>query len=97
MTPSSGPRKRYVPAVGPRLRKLLFVVFGLFALLGVNSIYLAGVTWLAMFLAGTGSSEPWATALSAGLVPFLLGDAVKLLLAAAALPVAWRLVRRWRP
>ena len=25
-------RRRYVPAVGPRLRKLLFVVFGLFAL-----------------------------------------------------------------
>ncbi len=37
-------RKRYVPAVGPRLKKLLFVVFGLFALLGMNSVYLAGVT-----------------------------------------------------
>ena len=60
-------------------------------------IYLAGVPWLALFLAGTGASDPWATALSAGLVPFLLGDAVKLALAAAAFPVAWRLVRRWRP
>jgi tetratricopeptide (TPR) repeat protein len=33
-----------VPAVGPRLRKLLFVVFGLFALLAVNSVYLATIT-----------------------------------------------------
>lgn len=39
-------RKRYVPAVGPRLKKLLFVVFGLFALLGVNSVYLSGITVL---------------------------------------------------
>ncbi len=40
----SGRRKRYVPAVGPRLKKLLFLVFGLFALLGMNSVYLASVT-----------------------------------------------------
>ena len=37
-------RKRYVPVVGPRLKKLLFVVFGLFALLAVNSAYLVAVT-----------------------------------------------------
>ncbi len=42
--PSSAPRRRYVPAVGPRLRRLLFVVFGLFALLGVNAVYLASIT-----------------------------------------------------
>jgi len=35
-----------VPAVGPRLRWLLFVSFGLFALLAVNSVYLVGVTTL---------------------------------------------------
>jgi hypothetical protein len=34
------------PAVGPRLRKLLAVVFLLFALLAVNSVYLGGVTFL---------------------------------------------------
>ncbi len=39
-------RKKYVPAVGPRLKRLLFVVFGLFALLAVNSFYLASVTLL---------------------------------------------------
>jgi tetratricopeptide (TPR) repeat protein len=36
-------RRRYVPAVGPRLRRLLAVVFGLFALLAVNSAYLVSV------------------------------------------------------
>ncbi|HVR28756.1 MAG TPA: multiheme c-type cytochrome [Thermoanaerobaculia bacterium] len=39
-------RKRYVPVVGPRLKKLLFVVLGLFALLAVNSAYMVGVTAL---------------------------------------------------
>ena len=46
--PAAPPRRRrkYVPAVGPRLAKLLFVVFGLFALLAVNSVYLVGVSIL---------------------------------------------------
>jgi hypothetical protein len=37
-------RRRYVPAVGPRLKQLLAVVFGLFAVLCVNAVYLASVT-----------------------------------------------------
>ncbi|HVS00521.1 MAG TPA: multiheme c-type cytochrome, partial [Thermoanaerobaculia bacterium] len=46
-TQPTPPRKRkYVPVVGPRLKKLLFVVFGLFALLAVNSTYLASTTFL---------------------------------------------------
>jgi tetratricopeptide (TPR) repeat protein len=44
--PETAPRRRYVPAVGPRLRKVLGVVFGLFALLAVNSIYLLSVRGL---------------------------------------------------
>jgi len=40
-----GPRRRrYVPVVGPALQKLLAVVFGLFALLTVNAVYLVSVT-----------------------------------------------------
>jgi len=39
-------RQRYVPVVGPRLKKLLFVVLGLFALLAVNSAYMVSVTAL---------------------------------------------------
>ena len=36
--------QRYVPAVGPRLKKLLYVVLGLFALLFINGAYLVGIT-----------------------------------------------------
>ncbi len=39
-------RKKYVPAVGPRLRKLLFLLFGLFALLSVNAVYLVSISML---------------------------------------------------
>ncbi len=39
-------RKKYLPAVGPRLKVLLSVIFALTALMGVNSVYLASVTLL---------------------------------------------------
>ena len=39
-------RKKYVRAVGPRLRILLRVVLGLVAVLGANSAYLGGITLL---------------------------------------------------
>lgn len=39
-------RKKYVRAVGPRLRILLYFIFGLFALLGANSAYLGSITFL---------------------------------------------------
>jgi len=38
-------RARYVRAVGPRLRLLLYFIFGLVALLGANSVYLASITF----------------------------------------------------
>ncbi len=47
------PRPRrfvYLPAVGPRLKILLWVIFGLVAVLGANSLYLACITffdWIA--------------------------------------------------
>ncbi len=41
------PKKRvYVPAIGPKLKKLLLVIFGLLSLLGANSLYLATITFL---------------------------------------------------
>lgn len=46
--------KRYVPAVGPRLGWVLRIVLGLFAILCVNSIYLAAITLLG-WLAGRGA------------------------------------------
>ena len=45
----SPPRKKYVRAVGPRLRRLLYFIFGLVALLGANSAYLASITFLEWF------------------------------------------------
>jgi biotin transport system substrate-specific component len=54
---------------------------------GNLAIYAVGVTGLALFL-GVGLVE--ATAL--GAVPFLIGDALKLALAAALLPATWKLV-----
>jgi tetratricopeptide (TPR) repeat protein len=44
--PSKPRLKKYVRAVGPRLRMVLYVVFGLVALLGANSAYLASITFL---------------------------------------------------
>src|SRR3954471_21299238 len=51
MSPDSGfesppLRTKYVRAVGPRLRLLLYFIFGLVALLGANSVYLASITFL---------------------------------------------------
>lgn len=50
-------------------------------------IYAFGVTGLALFL-GVGLIE----AIALGAVPFLIGDAIKLALAAALLPATWKLV-----
>lgn len=48
-------------------------------------IYLFGVAWLAQFVG-------WQRVLSLGVIPFLVGDAVKIGIAAFALPVGWSLV-----
>ncbi len=44
-TPSPA-KKKYRKAVGSRLKKILFLVFALFAVLGVNSVYLVSITIL---------------------------------------------------
>jgi len=38
-------RKQYIPAVGPKLRKLLYVVLGLFALMTFNAVYLGTISF----------------------------------------------------
>src|SRR5438445_3968394 len=46
-TPASLPeKKRYVRAVGPKLRVLLLSIFGLVAVLAANSVYLSAITFL---------------------------------------------------
>ena len=59
-------------------------------LLGNLVIYAGGVPWLARFVGGL----PEAVAL--GMVPFLPGDAIKLVLAALLLPTGWALLGRFR-
>ena len=39
-------KKKYVRAIGPRLRVLLYFIFGLVALLAANSVYLSAITYL---------------------------------------------------
>ncbi|WP_217549441.1 biotin transporter BioY [Streptomyces sp. GbtcB6] len=56
-------------------------------LLGEAIIYAIGVPYLA-YAAGMSASA----AIAAGLTPFLIGDAVKAVLAMGALPAAWKLV-----
>src|SRR5205823_14483204 len=40
------PKKKYVRAVGPRLRILLLFIFGLVAVLAANSVYLGAISFL---------------------------------------------------
>lgn len=63
-------------------------------LIGQALIYLCGLAWLSHFAPAGQSALGWT--LAVGLVPFLLGDAVKLLLAAGLLPAAWKLLGRAR-
>ncbi|HEX7860298.1 MAG TPA: tetratricopeptide repeat protein [Verrucomicrobiae bacterium] len=44
--PAPAPKRKYVRAVGPKLRILLYVIFGFVAILGANSAYLASITVL---------------------------------------------------
>lgn len=54
--------------------------------LGNLVIYTFGVSWLAVILGSL------TTAITAGLVPFLIGDLIKILLAVGLLPTGWRLL-----
>jgi biotin transport system substrate-specific component len=67
--------------------------------LGSIAIYAVGVPWLYQALppAIDGNPVTLDTALSFGLYPFIVGDTLKLLVAAGLLPVAWRLLERLRP
>lgn len=53
--------------------------------IGNLAIYAVGVTWLKFAI-----DVNWVTALSLGVVPFLIGDAVKIALAAGLLPLSWK-------
>ena len=59
-------------------------------LLGNALIYIPGLIWLGMLYGWDKPILEW------GLTPFLVGDAIKLALAALILPAAWKLVGRAR-
>jgi len=58
-------------------------------LVGEAVLYAIGLPWLKVV---TGMS--WQATIEAGLVPFIVGDAIKAVLAAALFPVAWWVVGR---
>ena len=64
-------------------------------LLGSVVVYAAGIPWLLAsptFAAALGHGPSLQEGLQAGLYPFVVGDLLKLLLAAGLLPAAWRMV-----
>ena len=60
--------------------------------IGEVVLYVVGVAWLMAAL-----DLPLEKGLEFGLYPFVIGDTIKLLSAAALLPGAWKLLRRIRP
>ena len=54
--------------------------------IGTVIIYAAGVSWLGQFIG-------FDKAIAGGMMPFLYGDALKLIVAAGLMPLAWRAVR----
>jgi biotin transport system substrate-specific component len=56
-------------------------------LVGTVIIYAFGVTWLSTIVGGFGK------AIELGLLPFIVGDVLKMLAAGMALPAAWKMIR----
>lgn len=55
-------------------------------------IYAFGLSWLALSLGTLGLANDLNAVLTAGLIPFVIGDAIKIALAALALPLAWKIL-----
>lgn len=66
------------------------LTLALVMLVGNALIYIPGLLWL------RGFADSWAQTLQWGITPFLLGDALKLALAALLVPALWRMVGRAR-
>ena len=72
-------------------QKKIVGVIASFAI-GNAIIYAFGLPWLAFVLQNLGLASDFQSVALAGLIPFLIGDALKVILAAAALPFAWKLL-----
>ncbi|MEX2272062.1 MAG: biotin transporter BioY [Vicinamibacterales bacterium] len=66
-------------------RRLSTAILAMLA--GIAVIYAGGLSWLGAMHVGS-----FSLAIAAGATPFLLADILKAILAAAALPAAWRLL-----
>ena len=81
-------------------RNLLLTALAM--VIGNILIYLPGVPWLAVWYATVGAQyipegqSAIGAAFSGGMIPFLIGDALKLALAACLMPLAWMLVGKLR-
>ena len=69
----------------PRRRRVVRVVFG-----GLALVFACGVTWLAFF--ARPAAVGFDAALRTGLYPFIPADILKIFVAAAVMPAAWRLI-----
>ena len=69
-----------------------FVWMALAMLIGNALIYIPGLAWLSVLYADASTAQ----ILNWGLWPFLIGDGLKLALAALLLPAAWKLVGKAR-
>jgi biotin transport system substrate-specific component len=58
---------------------------------GLAIVFAGGITWLTLFAPGAGTRSLQA-ALAVGFYPFVLADLVKICVAAAIMPAAWRLL-----
>ena len=65
-------------------------------LFGTAVIYVFGVAWLAHSL-GVPVANGKTNAIGLGLTPFVIGDSLKVLIAGAAAPLAWKFVKRANP
>jgi biotin transport system substrate-specific component len=66
-----------------------FVTAAAAMLVGSIVIILAGAAWFSVLM-----HTPLLTSLRVGVVPFIIGDIVKIVLAAAVLPTGWALLKR---
>ena len=64
-----------------------FVTTALSMVIGTALIYACGVTWLSQLIG-------FEKAISFGMLPFLYGDALKLVIASLGMPFAWSFVNK---
>lgn len=61
---------------------------------GNLAIYVPGALWLAVWLGNHGFPNSFSNVMSAGVTPFLVGDLVKIVLAAGLLPLTWAALKK---